>query len=97
METENIIIELKNKLLSNKEAYFRVKVHPGARINAIKGIIIDEKNGETLKIDIAAIAEKGKANNELIKFLAKEFLVKRDNIKIVSGAGDRIKLVKLSF
>ena len=77
------------------EVYLRVKVHPGAKRNEFKGMLKDGVNGETLKIDIAAVAEKGKANAELIKFLAKEFLVRKENVKIISGASDRVKLIKI--
>lgn len=89
-----MISNYKNDLKIKGEAYLRVKVHPGAKESKIKGELEDE-NGKTLKIDIAAIAERGKANAELIKFLAREFTVKKDNIKIISGASDRIKLVKI--
>ena len=47
------------------------------------------------KFDIAAPAVKGKANQELIKFLAKQLETVVGNIKIISGAGERIKLIKI--
>lgn len=76
------------------EIYLRVKARPGASATAIKQILADS-DGEIIKIDIAAPAVKGRANLELIKFLAREFAVAKNNIKIISGAGDRLKLVKI--
>ena len=50
---------------------------------------------ESIKIDIAAVAEGGKANAELIRYLAKEFGVRKDQVLIVSGATARVKLVRI--
>lgn len=47
------------------------------------------------KVRLAAVAEDGKANAELIRFLAQEFGVGRDQVTIVSGAAARLKLVKI--
>jgi len=76
------------------EIYLRVKARPGANVTKIKQILKDE-DGDIMKIDVGAPAVKGKANIELIKFLAQEFNVARNNMKIISGAGDRLKLVKI--
>lgn len=83
----------KNKLNKNKELYLRIKANPGMSRTEIKEILEDE----TIKINIAASPEKGKANQELIKFLAKDFQVNKDNIKIISGAGDKLKLIKIKY
>lgn len=50
---------------------------------------------ETWKIKIKAVPEKGKANQELIRFLAKKYQVSKDQIVIISGAKDRLKLVRI--
>ncbi|HOZ56374.1 MAG: hypothetical protein BWY51_00403 [Parcubacteria group bacterium ADurb.Bin316] len=73
------------------EIYLRIKVRPSAAKNSFREKLADG----TWKIDIAATPERGKANQELIKFLAQEFKVKKDNIKIISGAGEHIKLIKV--
>jgi len=49
----------------------------------------------TLKIAVAAVPEKGRANRALVEFLAEEYSVHKNDIKIISGASDRIKLVKI--
>lgn len=81
----------KKTLTQKGEVYLRVKARPGAAKTCFKEIMADE----TVKVDIAAPAIKGKANQELIKFLAKEFEVNKNNIKIISGAGERVKLLKI--
>jgi len=86
-----MLLNMKKEFQKNGEIYLRVKVRPSAAVTAVKDIMEDE----TVKIDIAAKPEKGKANAELIKFLAREFAADKDNIKIISGAGERIKLIKI--
>jgi uncharacterized protein (TIGR00251 family) len=79
-------------LSNNKEIFLKVKVLPGAGHNALLGVMPDK----TLKIAIAAAPDKGKANQELIKFLAVNLAVRRYQVKIISGVGDRVKLIKVS-
>jgi len=84
--------EKNKKILEQKgELYLRIKVLPSALKNEVKEILEDE----TIKINISAVPEKGKANQELVKFLAKEFEVEKNNIKIISGKTERIKLIKI--
>jgi hypothetical protein len=80
------------KLANNKEIYLRIKVLPGAGQTAFMESMADG----TLKIAVAAAPEKGKANQELIKFLATELGVRKYQIKVVSGIADRTKLIKVS-
>lgn len=81
----------KKLLANNKEIYLRIKVLAGAG----KTAFIDEMADDTLKIAVAAAPEKGKANSELIKFLAKELGVGKSDIRIISGVSDRLKLIKI--
>lgn len=82
----------KEKLLKNGEIVLRIKVRPGATKSAFREIMADE----TIKIDIASAPEGGRANRELIRFLAKLFIVREKDILILSGAADRYKLVKIT-
>lgn len=82
---------IRDNLIDGDEVYFRIKVRPGA----VKSEIMGEMSDGTWKINIAAAPERGKANQELIGFLAKELKLKKENIKIISGAADRIKLIKI--
>lgn len=72
--------------------YLRIKVHPNAPKTELKETMTDG----TLKINLAAPAEKNKANTELIKFLAKKFAISQENVIIISGKKERIKLIKMN-
>ena len=63
------------------DGMLKLKIHPNARKTAWK----KQQDDGTWKIDIAATAEDGKANAELIRFLAKEFGVPKANVEIVGG------------
>ncbi len=84
----------KKILNQTSEIYLRIKARPGAHATAVKQILANSE-GEIIKIDLAAPAAAGRANLELIKFLAGEFDVAKNSVKIISGAGDRLKLVKI--
>ena len=88
----NIIENFKLKLKEKGEVYFNVSVKPGAAQNQIRGELADD----TLKIDIKAPARAGAANEELIRFLAKELAVPKSGIKIIAGKTSRHKLIKIS-
>lgn len=79
-------------LADNKEIYLRIKVLAGAG----KTEFIEEMADGTLKIAVKAVPEKGKANLELIRYLAKEAGTAKSDIKIISGAGERLKLIKIT-
>lgn len=79
-------------MLKNSKEYLRIKVIPGASKTEIKG----EMSDGTIKIAVAAAPEKGKANSELVNFLAKEFKKDKSSIKIISGLSSRVKLIKIS-
>jgi len=81
------------KFRKEKEIYLNVKVKPGAPKTILKEIMSDK----TLKIDISAPPERNQANQELIKFLANNFLVSKNNIKIISGKKEKNKLIKVSL
>lgn len=86
-----MLVKFKKLFRENGEIYLRVKARPSAAKTCVKEIMADE----TVKIDLAAAPAKGKANRELIKFLAGQFDAAAGNIKIIGGAGERLKLVKI--
>jgi uncharacterized protein (TIGR00251 family) len=49
----------------------------------------------TIKIRLKAAPEKGRANEELIRFLAEVLAVRKDSIEIIAGATDTVKLVRI--
>ena len=86
------LISEKNKLEKNGELYLKIKVIPNSSVSGIKEVMSDD----TLKISLKAIPEKNKANKELIKFLASFFDIPKENVIILAGRTERIKLIKLS-
>jgi hypothetical protein len=64
----------------------RVRAQPGARRDEIRGL----QEGE-LKVAVTQIAEKGKANDAIIRLLAKKLHVARSDFELVSGDTSRHK------
>ena len=69
-----------------------VRVGTQADTSAFREIMSDG----ALKIDLAAVPENSKANEELVRFLAEEFQVSRSAITIISGQTSRTKVVRVS-
>lgn len=69
-----------------KGCFLWIKVTTKAARNEIAGY-----EGEVLKIRLKAIPEKGKANQELIGFLADRLSIRREQIQLVSGQSSRKK------
>ena len=86
-----MISGLKQKLEKEKEIYLDVKVSPRADKTEIKDVMVDG----VIKINIGVAPEKGEANQELIKFLAKTIGVDKENIKIIRGEASQFKLLKI--
>ncbi|MFH1670809.1 MAG: DUF167 domain-containing protein [Patescibacteria group bacterium] len=72
-----------------------VRFYVRAVPNAPQTKVLEVMDDESVKIAVAAKPEKGKANRELVKFLAKEFGVNVGNIEIVSGKIARMKLISI--
>lgn len=66
-------------------------IQPGAKKTEIAGL-----HGEALKIRLAAPPVDGKANAELIAFLAKTCGVPKSAVELVSGETSRTKRVRLT-
>jgi uncharacterized protein len=65
-------------------------VSPGAARNEIVG-----RYGEGWKVRVAARAERGRANQELLGFLAATLGVRPARLRLVTGQGSRDKLVEI--
>jgi uncharacterized protein (TIGR00251 family) len=69
----------------------RVKVIPRSRRTEIAGEMADG----TLKIKVAAVPEKGRANEELCDFLAAHYKVPRSAVAVISGQTAQLKLIRI--
>ena len=74
-----------------KGAALAVRVTPRASSNEI----VEIQSDGTVRIHLTAPAHEGKANEELIKFLAEIFGVPKSNVDIVAGANGRDKLISV--
>lgn len=68
-----------------------VHVVPRAAESVVAG-----RHGDALKIRIAAVPADGAANDELVRFLAKQLSVPRSAIAITAGAAARRKTVSIA-
>lgn len=64
----------------NQGVLLPVKAQPGARKNELRGVTAGR-----LKVCVTQIAEKGKANKAIVKFLARSLGVAASNIRLVQG------------
>lgn len=69
----------------------RVRVTPNAR----RSEVIDD-SGDRLRVRIAAPAVEGKANDELVRFIAELFGVRRGAVAISAGEHGREKTLVVS-
>jgi len=65
-----------------------LRVTPGAKRNAVGGC-----HDGALKVSVTQIAEKGKANQQVVKLLAKALGMKKSQLELVSGETSREKRI----
>jgi uncharacterized protein len=69
----------------------RVRVSPGARTTEVVG-----RHGEAWKLRVSEPPAGGKANEAVLRLLAKTLAVPRARVALVAGHGGRDKVVELS-
>jgi uncharacterized protein len=69
----------------------QVRVHPGAKKNAIIGEV-----GDALKVSLTAPPVEGRANEACIEFFAKLLKVPRSSVTIASGQTSRNKVIRVA-
>ncbi len=88
--------EIFDSIQSRKQKKILLKVRAGAKQSSVDGwIIINDK--EYLKLYIKSPPEKGKANKEIIEYLAEELAIPKSDIEITSGKTSQFKVVNLVF
>lgn len=68
-----------------------VRLTPKASRNAVQGVAPDADGGRVLKVAVTAVPENGKANQALVKLLAKVWKLPKSALTITAGATDRRK------
>lgn len=73
-------------------ARFHVAARPNAGRSAIQGV-----HDGALKVAIGAAAEKGKANKELLAFLAKQLGLRKTELELTAGETGRKKTLQAAL
>lgn len=73
-----------------------VRLTPKGGRDAIDGIETLSDGKSVLKVRVRAISENGKANDALIKLIAKTFGVSASHVSLNAGATSRIKTLKIA-
>lgn len=60
------------------------------------GQIIDGPNGCALKVRVRALPDKGKANQAVLKLLAKWLKLPKASFELASGSRSKLKTIKIS-
>jgi uncharacterized protein len=68
----------------------RVKAKPGARTDAVMGV-----RGAELLVSVRSVAEKGKANVEIVRVIAKALGVPRDSVVLKLGGASPHKVFQV--
>ena len=75
---------------SKLRACISVRVHPRAKRTALAGML-----GQSYKLNVAAAAMEGLANDECIAYLAKTAGVHRSGVRILRGSTNRSKVLEV--
>jgi uncharacterized protein (TIGR00251 family) len=77
-----------------------IRLTPKASRNAIAGVAESGqgsgKGEAVLKVMVTAVPEAGRANEALIKLLAKEWGIAKSSISLIAGATDRNKILHIA-
>ncbi len=86
------LADLLKRLAAEGKITFQVKVVPRASKSELVGFLEDG----SLKVKLAAVPEKGKANEELREVLSRTFGVTRKQVEIIAGDTSQRKLVRVT-
>ena len=73
-----------------------LRVTPKASRNAVTGLADTACGGKALKVAVTTVPEDGKANEAVIKLLAKLWHVPKSSITVVAGQTDRNKILHVA-
>ena len=77
--------------------FLRIKLAPSAAACGFGGVFANADGKAYLKACVTTVPEKGKANKELIKMLAKELQVSKQSLEIVGGTTSHLKKIACSI
>lgn len=82
---------LGEQLRRERRLVIAVKVIPKSSRNEVVGFLDDG----TLKIKVAAVPERGRANDELCRFLAEQFQVPQRSVSVIAGQTSHQKRIQI--
>lgn len=74
---------------------FLVRLTPKASHNKIGEVVQDASGQHLLKVFVTAVPENNRANEAMIKLLAKYLGLPKTSLQIVSGQTDRTKRIRV--
>ena len=74
----------------------RIRLTPHGRADRIDGVALAADGGRVLKVSVTAPPADNRANDALLKLLARAWRVPRRDLAIVSGATSRDKIVRIA-
>ena len=80
----------------NNNILLRVRLSPNSSCCKVCGLFTTPNNEKYLKISVISVPEKGKANSELISWLAKKLKIAKSDFTIISGELDRYKKIVIN-
>jgi uncharacterized protein (TIGR00251 family) len=73
-----------------------VRLTPRSSKDAVEGLEALSDGRRILKARVRAVPEDGKANDALLKLLAKSLDLARQSLSLESGATSRIKIIRIA-
>lgn len=73
-----------------------VRLTPRAQAERIQGVATEADGTAVLKVAVAAPPERGRANDALLRLLAKRWRLAKTSLSLVSGAARRRKTLHLA-
>lgn len=73
-----------------------VRLSPRAAMDRVMGLAAEADGGRALKVAVTAAPEDGKANEALLRLLARVCGVPRRDLAVVTGRTDRRKVVHVA-
>ncbi len=80
---------------AEKNEFLTCRVAPNARKSEVVGWGADEKGRPLLMVKLKAPPVEGKANEELLRFIAELLSCAKGEVELVRGASSRVKVVSV--
>lgn len=73
-----------------------IKLTPKADRDAIEGLAVVAEGREVVRVRVRALPEDGAANAALVRLIAKTLKHPKSAVKVVSGATQRLKQIRIA-